>query len=307
MLVLLFTSFTLPLSSALTLDNPLPLLLPPPASAANNNTPMPMPMPNAPLPTAAAPHVSYICNGNAFGYGLDNDSCAQSVALVGISTTVLTFGMRSSAGRAYDIELPQRFISTDGKCVIEPSLTPGATEASASAEDIAVAAFVVVRNCVGGEGATGGIAKDIVPNGDDRLRVFVSKYDPDNVRCYGKMPPAPPDARVSCRQILNTMDADGQHTAFGPASDPEAEVGLPLLLVSSDQQCKMTIRTTGKGAGHTDTWSWGQFWEVGIALAGMCVREGKEGVQTRLGDNGWLYMEVGGPQTGLLQGNVTVA
>lgn len=161
MLVLLFTSFTLPLSSALTLDNPLPLLLPPPASAANNNTPMPMPMPNAPLPTAAAPHVSYICNGNAFGYGLDNDSCAQSVALVGISTTVLTFGMRSSAGRAYDIELPQRFISTDGKCVIEPSLTPGATEASASAEDIAVAAFVVVRNCVGGEGATGGIAKDI--------------------------------------------------------------------------------------------------------------------------------------------------
>ena len=52
----------------------------------------------------------------------------------------------------------------------------------------------------------------------------------------------------------------------------------------------MTIRTTGKGAGYTDTWSWGQFWEVGIALAGMCVREGKEGVQTHLGELVWRLL-----------------
>ncbi|CAD6571069.1 MAG: hypothetical protein ASARMPRED_004192 [Alectoria sarmentosa] len=189
MLVLLFTSVTLSLTSALVLDNPLPLLLLPPASAANNNNNNN----NTPIPIPNAPHVSFICNGVAFGYGLDNDSCNQAIALVGISTTVLSFGMRSVG--AYDIPLPQRFISTDGKCVVEPSLTPGAIEARACPEDIAVAAFVV-------------------------------------------------------------------------------------------------------GAGNTDTWSWGQFWEVGVALAGMCVREGKEGVQTELGDNGWLYMEVGGPQTG---------
>ncbi|CAD6593126.1 MAG: hypothetical protein ASARMPREDX12_006852 [Alectoria sarmentosa] len=251
MLVLLFTSVTLSLTSALVLDNPLPLLLLPPASAANNNnnnnnnTPIPIPIPNA-------PHVSFICNGVAFGYGLDNDSCNQAIALVGISTTVLSFGMRSVG--AYDIPLPQRFISTDGKCVVEPSLTPGAIEARACPEDIAVAA----------------------------LRVFVSKYDPDNVRCYGKM--SPPDSRVSCQQILNTMSTSEEHTAFGPEGDPGVEVVLPFVLVSSDGKCKMTIRTTGKGAGNTDTWSWGQFWEVGVALAGMCVREGKAGVQTELGE-----------------------
>lgn len=51
-----------------------------------------------------------------------------------------------------------------------------------------------------------------------------------------------------------------------------------------DHQCKITIRTTGKGAGRTDVWSWGQFWEGAVAVAGMCVREGKEGVQTGLGE-----------------------
>ena len=50
----------------------------------------------------------------------------------------------------------------------------------------------------------------------------------------------------------------------------------------------MTIRTTGKGAGLTDSWSWGRFWENGVALVGMCVREGMQGVQTRLGELGVL-------------------
>ena len=46
----------------------------------------------------------------------------------------------------------------------------------------------------------------------------------------------------------------------------------------------MTIRTTGRGSGNTDVWSWGRLWEVGVALVGVCVREGKEGVQGRLGE-----------------------
>lgn len=55
----------------------------------------------------------------------------------------------------------------------------------------------------------------------------------------------------------------------------------------------MTIRTTGEGAGFTDTWSWAKFWEVGVALAGMCVRESKEGVQTQLGESRTLCVEWG--------------
>ena len=46
----------------------------------------------------------------------------------------------------------------------------------------------------------------------------------------------------------------------------------------------MTIRSTGKGQGRSDMWSWGKLWEVGVALTGVCARDGKEGVQTRLGE-----------------------
>lgn len=60
------------------------------------------------------------------------------------------------------------------------------------------------------------------------------------------------------------------------------------VTVIEDHTCKMTIRTTGKGSGNTDLWSWERFWEVGVALVGMCVREGKEGVQTGLGECSYL-------------------
>ena len=54
--------------------------------------------------------------------------------------------------------------------------------------------------------------------------------------------------------------------------------------LAGDQKCKVTIRTTGKGDGHTDVYSWGRFWEVAVALVGVCVAAGKEGVETRLGE-----------------------
>lgn len=58
----------------------------------------------------------------------------------------------------------------------------------------------------------------------------------------------------------------------------------PNCTFAEDLKCKLTIRTTGKGVGNTDHWSWGQFWEVGVALVGVCVGVGKEGVETGLGE-----------------------
>ena len=60
--------------------------------------------------------------------------------------------------------LPQRFISDDGACAVELGLEPGASGAMASAEDVAVAGFVVLRKCVEGEGGgenVGGLARNI--------------------------------------------------------------------------------------------------------------------------------------------------
>lgn len=62
-----------------------------------------------------------------------------------------------------------------------------------------------------------------------------------------------------------------------------ADLCLVTVMID-DHKCKFTIRTTGDGPGRADVWSWANFWEVGVALVGMCVREGKEGVETVLGE-----------------------
>lgn len=70
--------------------------------------------------------------------------------------------MRSSRGPHYDVGLPRRWISPDGKCAVEPALAPDNTTARASLEDVAVAAFVVMKNCIERrEPSWGGLARNI--------------------------------------------------------------------------------------------------------------------------------------------------
>lgn len=70
--------------------------------------------------------------------------------------------MRSSRGPRFDVGLPRRWISPDGKCAVEPALAPDATTARASLEDVGVAAFVVLRNCMDRrEPSSGGVARNI--------------------------------------------------------------------------------------------------------------------------------------------------
>ena len=169
-----FAAFSL--TSAIVLDTPIQLLS---TSDGSNNTtitnnynnnalPFSLPSnhptsnssrPFSPPPPTSAVFLSYVCNGDAFGYDLDVPSCNNAIRFVGFNTTERSFGMRDS--REFDILLPQRFISSNGKCVIEPALAPGVTEARASPEDIAVASVAVVRNCAAKTPSRGGIAKEI--------------------------------------------------------------------------------------------------------------------------------------------------
>lgn len=44
----------------------------------------------------------------------------------------------------------------------------------------------------------------------------------------------------------------------------------------------MEIDTSGV---RTDTASWRAFWEVGVALNGVCIRKGREGFQINIGNH----------------------
>lgn len=123
-------------------DKPaLPLLtlpfLPPNTSNSSNLTP---PSPPSSLPTTTTTtnntnNLSYVCKGKAFGYDLSPPSCNDAIRQIPISTSSLSFGMRDAVipgQKTFDIRLPQRFISSDGKCAVEPILTSEAEQARAS-------------------------------------------------------------------------------------------------------------------------------------------------------------------------------
>ena len=165
--LLFFTSFAIIISwtSAVVVDNNSPLLLLSSASAvdynsnhndkptlplltlpflplnASNSSNLTSPLPPSFLPamtttiTNTTKTLSYVCNAKAFGQDLSPLSCSDAIRHVGISTSSLSFGMRDDVipgQRTFDIRLPQRFISSDGKCVVEPILAPEAQQARAS-------------------------------------------------------------------------------------------------------------------------------------------------------------------------------
>lgn len=51
--------------------------------------------------------------------------------------------------------------------------------------------------------------------------------------------------------------------------------------LSEDKQCVMVIRISG----GQDTCTWRSFWEVAVALTGMCARMDRKGARTGLGES----------------------
>ena len=55
---------------------------------------------------------------------------------------------------------------------------------------------------------------------------------------------------------------------------------LSLTSVVADGICSLAIDTSGV---LSDTASWRELWETGVALNGMCIRSGREGLRINLG------------------------
>ena len=60
----------------------------------------------------------------------------------------------------------------------------------------------------------------------------------------------------------------------------QLDLASVLIFAVADRLCVMEINTSGV---RYDTASWRDFWEVGVALNGVCIRKGREGFQIALG------------------------
>ena len=102
--------------------------------------------------------IRFQCKEN-YGRNLNPGSCRDIFTYIKKSDDQNTFSERHT-GRPNDLPLPDRIVSNDGLCFIQPLLVPGAVTAKASMTQIGQAAYVLFQRCVVEKGL-GGIAADI--------------------------------------------------------------------------------------------------------------------------------------------------
>ncbi|KAL9133091.1 MAG: hypothetical protein Q9175_005730 [Cornicularia normoerica] len=113
------------------------------------------------------------CDGTAYGSNLNSASCTEALNEINASLTMeQTYGQRYTG--PFDVKLPKRYISSDGLCVIQPSIIPGESSARASPQEVAFAAGYIIDQCVNARPSTGGRVRDI---GQDSYRHQRSKAD----------------------------------------------------------------------------------------------------------------------------------
>ncbi len=100
-----------------------------------------------------------VCNGTMFGSHLNTASCYDAIQLLTDSTTSMSFGDR---GQGCNVQLPRRFSSFDGTCVVDIFHRAGAVSDTADSRQIRFAALAVFTKCVEEDHMwSGGYTRDV--------------------------------------------------------------------------------------------------------------------------------------------------
>lgn len=262
------------------LDSPTPITFP----NADSSHPV-----NAPFPT---------CNGRLYGRNLNLASCLNALYLMSSDDEPLTFGDRT-IGR-FDGPLPYRYLSRDGRCAIDFAHAAGVDFDTATPQTLREAARLVIQICVSIDPNQGGLITGLGQN--KGLAVRVVPYRP-TVTC-GPSGSGPP--WVTCRDILDFMDADNKPQVFGPRGEEQTTVAIPYAYTSERQRCGITVDTTE--AGHlSDKGTWYKIWAAATAIDFICCQLGRRGVAVSQGDNKRLFVELKDVRRRDGMGNGTVA
>ena len=238
--------------------------------------------------SAVTAPITYICyNMEGQTGSLNVQSCTDAVRQLNIrSSTPALWGMRNT-GHHYSIYLPQRWVSADGGCFIEPILRRGFDSSITSPRTLAMAGITLIQKCAVGTPSKNGAAKNI--GDDNKLAVVLSEWH-TNVRCFGQVSQPTASFQRNCRDILNTMDVSEVDQRFGsPAAAGGVDVALPFSLkVGYLERCILTVKTSGP----TDIFSWRAVWDAATAINGMCIRAGKLGIWDNVGESERLSVEI---------------
>ncbi|KAL8738329.1 MAG: hypothetical protein Q9181_000872 [Wetmoreana brouardii] len=214
------------------------------------------------------------CDGARYRGNLRTPSCVDAFSTIPRLQHFQTFGARIGAG-AYDVALPQRFISGDGLCIIEIVLKDGATKGQAKYADILKSGRDLLFNCA--QRGVGGIATDIGTDG--ALGLIMTSYVP-RVECDAEVP-VPPIGNCK-NNLIDRMMTSSVQKYFGNKRDRygRPDIILPKFLREIGGKCMAVLQSLG----DTDLSSWYQIWEGAQAVYGMCLRFGRTGRARRGND-----------------------
>ncbi|KAM0796950.1 hypothetical protein BDR22DRAFT_865029 [Usnea florida] len=234
----------------------------------------------------------YTCDGQHGGYNLNLQSCLDILRLLVVVPFPFLELTWSDREVGHGIPLPQRYMSTDGTCIIEPFILPGrGTIAHASLHDLSLGASAIIDHCVRNqaEGYSGGFAKRL--SADRKMGIVVVRNTP-SVNCHGRLFGS---IATSCQSIISTMNVSESPIVFGPRNDPSSTVILPYIRTSQDGLCAMTITNDGQ----KEVWSWYEAWEAAVTLSAMCAATARAGASFGLGNDRHLWMSLGIPPQGV--------
>ena len=125
----------------------------------------------------AADPFAYVCFSRAaHSDPLNVQSCTDAIRQLDIrSTDPILWGLRNTSHH-YQIYLPQRFISADGSCFVEPILREGQESSLISQQSMATAGIVLIQQCAAAAPSKSGVAKNI--GGDNNIGMVLSGYRP---------------------------------------------------------------------------------------------------------------------------------
>ncbi|CAL8580484.1 hypothetical protein XPA_006205 [Xanthoria parietina] len=246
---------------------------------------------NPPLSTTLGDRL-ITCDPRRFGMP-SVASCVDAISQLPQPTAEMldrkrSYGPRGGTRRQYDVELPKRWISSDGKCIIDVTQTSFPSHE----RDINMvgAATVIRQECLEkAQPPWGGYGHALGDEGN--LNISVAAYTPPYVKCEGA-PPARRPNHEACQRIIDlTMKASTARATFAAQGVPlpgQAVERLPQALVALGGGCTITIDTNVP----VDTASWYEIWAAAVAVDGMCVRGGRTGRARFLGTNRKLTVQI---------------
>ena len=238
-----------------------------------------------PLNTSSPPSslggVKLSCNSTLYGKNLNPRSCLEAWTKMVPDKHLVTFGQRGTGD--YDANLPFRILSSDGQCAFDVSTRADVKSDTVFPADLKANARVLLQVCVAGTkaegGSSGGVISNIGTNGG--LAIRVTKYKP-TVHCD---PPGSGPPWRDCRDIIDTMPADGTQQVFGRRGDTLTNITkrLPIPWQTNSRRCQIMTDFL-RADVRTEKYDWYKLWAAANAVDYMCVQYKQGGLAIALGE-----------------------